>query len=1531
MNLLPFLIFKPFFFLTLCCLYSWQAHALTLTPEEQEWITQNPTVTLGSDYAWPPYDFIDSQNQHAGISADIIEIIRQKTGLDIQIKSGVWSDIMTEMKAGQLDGLVCAVKTSEREAYLNFTPPYITMPLVIIVRSDNTAITSIADLKDTLVAVNKGSYLHEWLQTHYPDIPLYLTDSNKNSLDAVSFGKVKAYVGNLAVATYLIKQHYLTNLKVVAQVEELETKTAIAIDKNNPMLMAIIQKALSNIDSLVIRRINEKWHFQSQANTVEKVTLTAKERKWMDAYGAINVASETDWPPFNFVDMYQNPVGLSMDYLTLITQKTGLEWNVVMDSWDKNLSKLKNKQTDLLPSGVKTKEREGFAVFSESYFEASHYFFVRDDLKVQEIKELDGKVVAIPKGFASIKLIRTNYPHILVLETESMQEAIEAVIQNKAQLLYGLYPAVSYALRKTGVNTIMPFKATPKGAREVRFILRNDQPELLSIINKGLAAISQAEKEQIYAKWIAKRPNIVHELEFELTKVEQDWLKNNSTIRFAGDPDWLPFEGITKNGEYTGIVAEFLTEVELRLPVQFNPVSFASWQDTLKLAAQQKVDVISGDVEDVNLAQNYRPIEPYIKAPIVIVMGVNAEFVNSLDELQKQSLAIVKGYGYTHALLNAFPDHQFVEFDTPIQALESISLGKNDAAVLSFPVASYLIKQHGFHHLKIVGKTALEMNVTLFVSKELPILHQLLNRVMQQVSEERGGEIFNNWTKLSFASKADYWLIFQVVLAALLLMGVVFYWNLKLAKEIKQRKAIEQQLNTEKDKFKHLFEKATDGHLIYQRGKFVACNQAALTLLGLTDKEALLNQDVENWSPEYQKNGELSTAKRKQLIQNCFNQGMQRFDWMLKDIYGHVFWVDVVYTSIPYLGKPAIYISWRDKTEQKALEETLKQNEAQLKRLIDSIPLIVIVTDFEGNILNANRKAMEDYQVTTQEVLQLNITHFYQNSKDREALKKILQAEGRVDQKIIKMKDFQGKAREMMLSIIPVKYHNQSALLTISVDLTERIAAEKQLKVATERAEAANHSKTEFLANMSHEIRTPMNAILGFTELLNEQVKEPRLKSFISTIQSAGNTLLMLINDILDLSKIEAGKMTLNKIATNPHELFNEVSDIFSMNIQKKGLDFYIEIDPDIPQSVLLDPVRLRQVLFNLLGNAVKFTEAGFVKLSVQSLAVFDHLSKMNLLIKVEDTGIGIPLEQQDRIFNVFEQQEGQDSGKFGGTGLGLSITKRLVSMMQGHLSVESVPNQGSTFSILLEKLDVASVHTHSTLEVLLPFNAKAIHFKAVTILVVDDIVNNRELICQNFIGTGIEVIQAENGQQAIEQYKKHPIDLILMDIRMPVLNGYEAAKVIKSLNPTIPIIALTASVMQDEFEKIRRTYFDDYLRKPVLRNNLIQALTQFLEYDEAEPEANKPSEAVLFDFSESLVQQMNEQFGELYAQAVESNSLEDIKAFSCAIASFADKHDNTLLAQFASQLLEKIDSFDISGMQFLLKQYESATKNKEA
>jgi signal transduction histidine kinase len=277
----------------------------------------------------------------------------------------------------------------------------------------------------------------------------------------------------------------------------------------------------------------------------------------------------------------------------------------------------------------------------------------------------------------------------------------------------------------------------------------------------------------------------------------------------------------------------------------------------------------------------------------------------------------------------------------------------------------------------------------------------------------------------------------------------------------------------------------------------------------------------------------------------------------------------------------------------------------------------------------------------------------------------------------------------------------------LSREIKERKKIEEELKKAKEDAESASRSKSEFLANMSHEIRTPMNAIIGFTELLEEQVKEPHLRSYVKTIKSAGNTLLMLINDILDLSKVEAGKMQLQKVPTNLYELFHEIGAIFSVTMKKKGLQLEIDIDETMPKHLLLDATRIRQIIFNLIGNAVKFTEKGSIKLSLKTVSIDDYNAKIDIIISVKDSGVGIPNDQLQKIFEAFEQKDGQDNKKYGGTGLGLAISKRLTEMMGGDISVVSQEGVGSEFIIKLYRIDIVSPQKSTAQEKIATLHSK--------------------------------------------------------------------------------------------------------------------------------------------------------------------------------------------------------------------------------
>ncbi|MDM8515679.1 response regulator [Desulfobacterales bacterium HSG16] len=553
-------------------------------------------------------------------------------------------------------------------------------------------------------------------------------------------------------------------------------------------------------------------------------------------------------------------------------------------------------------------------------------------------------------------------------------------------------------------------------------------------------------------------------------------------------------------------------------------------------------------------------------------------------------------------------------------------------------------------------------------------------------------------------------------------------------------------------------------------------------------------------------------------------------------------------------------------------------------------------------------------------------------------------------------------------------------------------------KKAKESAEIANRAKSEFLANMSHEIRTPMNAIIGFCEILMDRIDDQPHKNYLTNIYDSGQLLLSLINDILDLSKIEAGKLDIQLEPLRIEDILCEIESVFFPKFSEKGIDLILETDDELPEEVVLDEVRIRQILTNLVSNAIKFTSKGYVRIIINSMKKDTRSNEMpderrdafqsddladgladgladdliDIMITVEDTGIGIPDSQKSLIFNAFQQQEGQKARKYGGTGLGLTITKRLVQLMNGSISLDSSVSTGSSFQIILRDVRI-SKSLKKQVDITEHEENYDVIFKPARIMVVDDIVHNRELIKGLLEDQAFSLINAENGESAMIMLEKSKLecpdesghidvkmpdmkmpdmkmpdmkmpDLILMDLRMPGRNGYQITRVIKNDDELkhIPVIACTAAVMKED-EKKTKAVFDSVLKKPLNKKALISGLKKFLPYTKkVEDKTDIKSRDCTYEEEEKAVKQKVARPSELIAvlenkfiprwkEINDAYFIDDIIDFALDLKKIASEYGDDTLIDFGKKLHECTDASDIDDIEECMAEFLDVIGRKMA
>lgn len=541
-------------------------------------------------------------------------------------------------------------------------------------------------------------------------------------------------------------------------------------------------------------------------------------------------------------------------------------------------------------------------------------------------------------------------------------------------------------------------------------------------------------------------------------------------------------------------------------------------------------------------------------------------------------------------------------------------------------------------------------------------------------------------------------------------------------------------------------------------------------------------------------------------------------------------------TPMRHDGKLHLLASFRDITESKRSAKALLRSEKKFRTVLENIPLIGISLNMQGRLTFANNHFLTLTGYSRKEVLGKDWFETFIPKEIRHIVRTVFETTME-RQELGELSTFENEILTRSGTRLKVAWSNvltrdaNNRILEVTcvgADLTERIRAEDALRTAKTAAEIANQAKSEFLATMSHEVRTPLNGVMGMLQLMESTSLDEEQRQYIATAMESSMNLLRILSDILDISRIEAGKFELVDEHFNINEVISPVVDTYSKEAAAKGLAFRYEVAPDVPTELEGDPVRLRQILFNLVGNAVKYTETGEVQLQVHTLSYGTDTSRIPLHFVVHDTGLGIPDQKMSDIFETFTQVDSSYSRRFGGVGLGLAIVKRLVRMMDGSLAMDSEPGRGTDVHVTLPLKYTANTEGAQPAP-----EAAAIESasgRPLRVLVVEDETVNRFYAVRMLEKLGHETVEAADGESALQKLAGEKFDVVLMDIQMPRLDGVSATRRIREdtsgdFDPDIPIIAMTAYAMPGDEDEFINAGMDDYLAKPVEAEALAEAL----------------------------------------------------------------------------------------------------------
>ncbi|MGE4292223.1 MAG: transporter substrate-binding domain-containing protein [Desulfovibrio sp.] len=1182
--------------------------------------------------------------------------------------------------------------------------------------------------------------------------------------------------------------------------------------------------------------------------------LAASEEGVATRKAAIVIACPENYPPFSMLNDAGQPAGLLIDIWRRWSRITGVPIRFKPGTWTQTVDWLRRGEADLHCGLFRTPERQSWMSFSQPLFEVDSALIIPGPLsQLHSAGDFRGMRLAVVSGSFQEEWLHTHFPDVDAVPAESEEGALRMVIAGSADALLAELPSVTRALDLMGRSGEFHTVPLPGLRRQVHGGVSRGNHTLLDTVDRGLAAITVEDLAELERQWLpgpSFRLVARQRGSLALTESENAWLAAHPVIRVGLAEGHPPLRFTDASGKSSGMVPDYLELIASRVGVQIEVVPHMDSSLRFGALRRGEVDALACVLPTPSLRQEFLFTEPYLRLPSVIVTRTDAPFLSGLSDILGKTVAMPSDAGRVEMLYRDYPELDLRLTEGVGEALEEVSLGRAYATVGDLPTLAATIRSLGLTNLKVAARTEYEYDeFAMAVRPGMAEMASIFNRAVDAISPEDRDAVAGRWVETDLASDRKYEAFWNLALrvggAGSVLLALLLLWNWRLNKEIRRRRRTEEALAKAERELREVYDHVPVG--IFKTSLNATPLSVNREMLRIGGYESF--SELEEQGNAFLRNWYVDEEDGKRILEILQQNGeLKDYLYRARRKDGSIIWLSQSARLKRSAEGEAGHISGYalDATERIEALEKLRHSEARFKAIVINSPFVILNMDDDLRLdLPLDSPAVERITSYRPDELRGQLFVDYVHPEDAlrtdYQLRRFLSIPGENVLLRCRWRSRNGVWRHLECS--GVNYRNNpdhAGVLFILRDITTQREAQERLIQARLAAENADRAKSEFLASMSHEIRTPMNAILGMAEVLSETGLSEEQRGYVELFRNAGESLLGLINDILDLSKVEAGQVILEHIPFDLRELVEKLSHIMGIRARKNGVALQCTLADDLPKIMVGDPGRLRQVLANLLSNAVKFTHQGHIDLDIRRERQ-EHGPDM-LLFSVRDTGIGIPPNKIKDIFESFVQADSSTTRRYGGTGLGLTISQRLVTLMNGRIWVESEFGQGSVFFFNIPLGEQGEFvrgddarQAEDVLEQAMP---------AVDVLFVEDTESNRTLIEAYLEPTALRLDTALDGREALEKFSSRRYDLVLMDMQLPVMNGYDAVRAIRRMEkdrglPRTPVFALTAFALKGDAEKCIQAGCDMHIAKPVMREEFLKILLE--QFNAGKERAEEP------------------------------------------------------------------------------------------